>query len=367
MAVDAHDFVARMSADEFGIVLCGADGFDSTAKAVGAYTNVFRERFSAGSGGEERLLDVGACIGVSRFPQDGASYEQLVRHASVALGVAKERGASTTLLFDAPMQAILDASHLRFIELSEAIANDQLVLAYQPTFDLATREIVGAEALVRWDHPVRGRLPPLEFIEFAERNGLMGPLSRWVLDRVARDVSRRDVRLPPGFRVYFNLGAAMLDDVPFIARLNEVLLATPGLAAYLGVEVTESAAMQNVERSVNTIELFRRWGLSVAIDDFGTGHSSLAYLKQLTVDVVKIDRSFISGLPEDDRDAALAETLLRIIDRFAFKTLAEGIETEAQAAWLLAHGCRLGQGYLVARPAPFDELLARIRPLGATA
>jgi EAL domain-containing protein (putative c-di-GMP-specific phosphodiesterase class I) len=159
----------------------------------------------------------------------------------------------------------------------------------------------------------------------------------------------------------------MLDDVPFIARLNEVLLATPGLAAYLGVEVTESAAMQNVERSVNTIELFRRWGLSVAIDDFGTGHSSLAYLKQLTVDVVKIDRSFISGLPEDDRDAALAETLLRIIDRFAFKTLAEGIETEAQAAWLLAHGCRLGQGYLVARPAPFDELLARIRPLGATA
>jgi diguanylate cyclase (GGDEF)-like protein len=366
-AVDAHDLVARMSADEFGIMLCGADGFDSTAKAVGAYSNVFRERFSAGSGGEERLLDVGACIGVSRFPQDGASYEELVRHASVALGVAKERGASTTLLFDAPMQAILDASHLRFIELSEAIAKDQLVLAYQPTFDLATREIVGAEALVRWDHPVRGRLPPLEFIEFAERNGLMGPLSRWVLDRVARDVSRRDVSLPAGFRIYFNLGAAMLDDVPFIARLNEVLLTTPGLVAHLGVEVTESAAMQNVERSVNTIELFRRWGLSVAIDDFGTGHSSLAYLKQLTVDVVKIDRSFISGLPEDDRDAALAETLLRIIDRFAFKTLAEGIETEAQAAWLLAHGCRLGQGYLVARPAPFDELLGRIRPLGATA
>jgi len=115
--------------------------------------------------------------------------------------------------------------------------------------------------------------------------------------------------------------------------------------------------MENVERSMYTIELFRRWGLSVAIDDFGTGYSSLSYLKQLTVDVIKIDRSFVMGLPNDERDVALTEMLLRIVDRFGFTTLAEGIETEAQAAWLLQHGCLLGQGYLIARPGPFDALL----------
>jgi EAL domain-containing protein (putative c-di-GMP-specific phosphodiesterase class I) len=258
------------------------------------------------------------------------------------------------------MEVIVEESHLRYVELSEAIAGDQLALVYQPTFELASRKAVGAEALVRWDHPERGRLSPADFVDFAERNGLMGALSRWVLDRVVRDVTREGVTFAPDFRVFFNLGAEMLADVPFIAYLKDVLRRTPHVAAHLGVEVTETAAMENVERSMDTIDLFRRWGLHVAIDDFGTGHSSLSYLKQLTVDVVKIDRSFVMGLPDDPRDAVLADMLLGVSESFGFATVAEGIETEEQAAWLLAHGCRFGQGYLVAKPASFEELLARL-------
>jgi EAL domain-containing protein (putative c-di-GMP-specific phosphodiesterase class I) len=152
----------------------------------------------------------------------------------------------------------------------------------------------------------------------------------------------------------------MLDDIGFITELNEALRADDRLVDRLFIEVTETAAMENVERSMNTIDLFRKWGIMVAIDDFGTGYSSLSYLKELRVDVIKIDRSFIAGLPGDERDTAVTEMLLRVIDRFGFATLAEGIETEAQAAWLLEHGCRFGQGFLVARPKPFDEMLERM-------
>jgi EAL domain-containing protein (putative c-di-GMP-specific phosphodiesterase class I) len=220
---------------------------------------------------------------------------------------------------------------------------------------------------VRWDHPQRGRLAPSEFIDFAERNGLIAPLSSWVLARVARDLASAGP-LPAGFRLYFNVAPQMLDDIPFITAVHDVLKADPVLAAHLGVEVTETAAMQNVERSMNTIALFRSWGLHVAIDDFGTGYSSLSYLKQLEVDMVKIDRSFVSGLPNDERDGEVTEMLLRIIARFGFSTLAEGIETEAQAAWLTEHGCRFGQGYLVAKPDTFVELLDRMGlPVAAAA
>jgi diguanylate cyclase (GGDEF)-like protein len=356
------DLVTRMSADEFGILMRRAGLRSAAAAAITRYAEFFLEPLLAGDHSVTRKPKVGASIGVSRFPDDGDSVEELVRRAAVALDVAKSGGGSTTTIFDTSMEAMFEESQVRLAELNEAFARDQFALVYQPTFDLASREFVGAEALVRWDHPVRGRLSPAEFLGFAERNGLMGLLSRWVLARVTRDVREYRAFLPPGFRVYFNLTAQMLDDVPFISKLNETLRETPGLSEHLGVEVTETAAMENVERSMYTIELFRRWGLSVAIDDFGTGYSSLSYLKQLTVDVIKIDRSFVMGLPADERDAALTEMLLRITDRFGFVTLAEGIETEAQAAWLLAQGCRLGQGYLIAKPGPFEQLVRREKP-----
>jgi diguanylate cyclase (GGDEF)-like protein len=364
-AVAELDLVSRIGADEFGILLRGAGSRASAALGAAPYSELFREPFRIGIPEKLGMIGVGASIGVARFPSDGRSVQDLINRATVALNVAKSGGGASTMVFDDEMEAIVQESHLRIVELSEGIARDQLALVYQPTFDLATRVFVGAEALVRWDHPVRGRLSPAEFIEFADRNGLMAPLTTWVFDRVVRDVGRSEGSLPPGFRIYFNLAARMLDNVPFISKLNELFRASPELAGHIGVEITETAAMENVERSMYTIELFRRWGLSVAIDDFGTGYSSLSYLKHLTVDVIKIDRSFVMSLPDDERDAALADMLLRISDRFGFVTLAEGIETQAQATWLLEHGCRLGQGYLIARPGPFAELLTQIKKQSA--
>jgi EAL domain-containing protein (putative c-di-GMP-specific phosphodiesterase class I) len=282
-----------------------------------------------------------------------------MRRADVALDVAKKRGKATTVVFDFAMESIAEEARTRVEELTEAIASGQLALVYQPTFDLATRAIVGAEALVRWDHPVRGRLLPAEFIDLAERTGLIAPLSRWVCDRVVRDLSSIG-ELPATFRVYFNVAAQQLEDAPFISHVKELLQSNPRLAEHLGIEVTESVVMENVERSMTTLNLFRRWGLTVAIDDFGTGYSSLSYLKRLTVDIIKIDRSFVMGLPDDERDCAITEMLLRMTARFEYAALAEGIETAGQLAWLLEHGCRYGQGYLIARPEPFEHLLDKL-------
>jgi diguanylate cyclase (GGDEF)-like protein len=357
-SVSSEDLVARMSADEFGLLIRNSLLTGQTGE-LQRYGDLFHTPFHTGDRDGTQLLSIGASIGGACYPLDGANAEDLMRKADVALTVAKDRGGSSAIMFDSKMGEILEEEHLRVIELSDAIAQDQLALVYQPTFDLATRAIIGAEALVRWDHPERGRLPPGDFIDFAERNGLIGAVTRWVLRRVVHDVSSA-VTLPSNVRIYFNVAAQMLGDVSFIAELNEAIRGDGQLVDHLGIEVTETAAMENVERSMNTIDLIRKWGIKVAIDDFGTGYSSLSYLKELRVDVIKIDRSFITGLPDDERDTAVAEMLLRITDRFGFATLAEGIETEAQAAWLLQHGCRYGQGFLVARPESFDEMLGRM-------
>jgi len=355
-----NDVVARFRGDEFGIVMTNVASPQALLVALDAYSDLFRAPIPVGTGAGSRSLRVGVSIGAARFPEHGPTAEDLMRRADVALGVAKANGGSTTILFDEGMEALLEETRLRIIELTDAIAQDQLELAYQPTFDLVNREIVGAEALIRWQHPERGYLSPAEFVPLAERNGMIGPLSRWVFHRVMRDLATMQ-DIEPGFRLYFNLAAENLEDIQFITEMNDALESKRELVPHLGIEVTEATAMQNVERSMRSIDILRAMGVAVAIDDFGTGYSSLSYLKRLTVDKVKIDRSFIAGLPHDERDAALTEMMLRIIDRFGFVSLAEGIETEAQVAWLIEHGCRFGQGYLMARPRPFEELVGRLK------
>jgi diguanylate cyclase (GGDEF)-like protein len=362
-AVGDGDLVARMGGDEFGVLIRGVSTVESGRLRLERYAHRFLTPFHTGDRLGTQMLRVGASIGAARFPADGATAEDLMLCADAALAAAKSRGGSSMQMFDAQMEALMQQSHLRVVELADAIAGGQLDLVYQPTFDLATRAMTGAEALIRWDHPERGRLLPVDFIPLAERNELITPLTRCVIARIIRDLTHGPA-LPKGFRVYFNISAQTLGDARFVAELKETLTEHDGLAAHLGVEMTETAAMDDVESATDTIDLLRRWGLYVAIDDFGTGYSSLSYLKKLSVDVIKIDRTFVTGLPDDEGDGAITEMLLRITDRFGFKTLAEGIETEAQVAWLLAHGCRAGQGFLLAKPDTYASLLRRlVRPL----
>jgi EAL domain-containing protein (putative c-di-GMP-specific phosphodiesterase class I) len=181
------------------------------------------------------------------------------------------------------------------------------------------------------------------------------PLTAWVVHRIARDLAGQ--ALPPAFRCYFNVTATVLEDKAFLAGLEDELRASPGLGARLGLEVTESELMSDVERAIEALDAVRALGLLVAIDDFGTGYSSLSYLKRLPVDTVKLDRSFIDGLPDNPGDVALAEMFMELTRRFALVSVAEGIENERQAQWLAAHGCMVAQGFLFSRPVPFERLV----------
>jgi diguanylate cyclase (GGDEF)-like protein len=355
------DLVARLSGDEFGILIRSSGGVPIDV-VLAPYLAPFNEPFHTGDRDGTRVLSLQACLGAARFPDDGNTPEELIHAAGTALHVAKDRGARESVVYERSMEQHIERLRAASSEIAGAIKNDQLRLVYQPTFELASRAIVGAEALIRWDHPERGEIFPIDFIPAAEKYGLIGDISRWVFHQLVRDLETH--ALPAGFRCYFNLSTQDIEDGAFVAILTKAFIEKPHLSDMIGVEITESGIMKNVERSRATLDLIRRLGVRVAIDDFGTGHSSLSYLKQLQVDMIKIDRSFVAGLPSNETDAALSETMINIAGRLHLITLAEGIEIEAQCAWLLAHGCTYGQGYLIARPLAIDalETLARRRP-----
>jgi diguanylate cyclase (GGDEF)-like protein len=360
-ALDDRDLVARLYGDRFAIIMRDIDD-RSRLERIAAYAELFRHPFHTGDREGTRMLSLTASIGTALYPADGQSPDDLLSSAEVALDTAKQRGGDVVVHFEAQMTESRLQRSLKVTELAHAIDRGELTLAYQPTFDLAGRRISGAEALVRWNHPTRGLIPPNDFITFAEQNGLIGRLSRWVVDRVITDLATLRA-LPAEFRCYVNLASAQVDDLAFIGELETRLRFSPRIARHLGVEITETTAMINTTSSMYALDRFRKLGLKIAIDDFGTGYSSLSYLKRLPVDIIKIDRSFVAGLPNDTKDVALCELLLQMAQRLEITALAEGIETEAQLAWLRARGCKFGQGYLVAKPMPFRELAERLRPL----
>jgi len=357
--IDTENVVARLNGDEFGVLLRWAPNAKAQFSTnVERYLARFDEPFHCGDRDGTRMLAVKASAGYSLFPGHGTTTEDLMRSADVAVEIAKERGGACAVVFDSTMAQIIERRGIAVADLTRGLANDEFRLVYQPTFDLENRRIIGAEALIRWDHPELGELLPGEFIPMAEQTGAIASLSLWVLSRITRDIS--SIPLPSQFRCYFNLSAPDLADFRFARSLTDSLAQNPGLADSLGIEITETTAMQNVERALNTIAIIRSLGVRIAIDDFGTGYSSLSYLKRLPVDLIKIDRAFVMGLPDDDRDVALAEALIGICDRFNVTALAEGIESESQRKWLFAHGCRFGQGHLLSKPMTFDELVRRL-------
>ncbi len=358
--ISEFDFVARVSGDRFAMLVYDVDTETAAAHHTQAYQNRFRQPFQTGDGEHARLHSIGASFGLTLFPHHGDDAEDLMRRALFALENAKKAGGGRREFFRQAMEDSFERRRVVRDELLAGVAADQFVLAYQPTFDLATGSVRGAEALVRWNHPLQGMLLPGQFVPMAEKdNEAIGALGRWVMARAVRDLATLD-DVPPGFCCYINVSPLQLRETSFFAALRAEIVAAPHVATCLGVEVTESAAMENIEQCIANLQALRELGLRVALDDFGTGYSSLAQLKRMPLNVVKIDQSFVRGLPIDPHDAVLCEAMISIADRFGFATLAEGIETPEQAAWLRDHGCRYGQGYHFGRPASFADLERRL-------
>jgi diguanylate cyclase len=343
--------VSRLGGDEFAVLLPGGDlpaarGLaDRILAAVAEPVPMLA-----------RTVSVRASIGIAVAPDPSPD---LMRDADLALYSAKEHGKGCHRVFEASLAAAVAERTRLEADLADAIAGGQLEVAYQPVVDLGTGATVGAEALVRWCHPGRGPLLPAGFLPVAEELGLLPDIDRWVLATACEQAAAWRVARP-GFRVGVNLSAAYLATGTVTADVARVLAATGLPGAALTVEVTETALGADVDRAAAAFSGLRSLGVRVALDDFGVGYSSLAYLRRLPVDTIKIDRSFIQDLDTSDADTTLVRTVITLARDLGLRCVAEGVETAGHAARLRALGCGLAQGYHFTpplRPAVLDRLL----------
>jgi len=317
-------------------------------------------------------VSVRASIGIAaaRPGEVGApkSGEELMRNADVAMYMAMEAGKGRYQLFEPAMHdTALRRLELK-ADLQRAIDNDEFVLYYQPVIELETGAIIGLEALIRWNHPERGLVPPLEFIPLAEETGLIVPIGGWVIKESCRQAVLLHDRLPmePPLHMAVNLSARQLQRQEIVGEIEEILTETgldPGL---LILEITESVMMKDVKLSVQRLTELKEIGVKLAVDDFGTGYSSLNYIQQFPVDILKVDKSFVDAVSTDPRKSALTATIIKLASDLELLPVAEGIERADQLEQLLDLHCDLGQGFYFAKPLPMegiDELLAARRAL----
>jgi diguanylate cyclase (GGDEF)-like protein len=346
------EIVGRFGGDVFGIYVPVPESPEHVHARLRAFSDVFAHPFSTGDRGGREFIARTACIGIAVAPHDGTQFEAILSKADTALVTARERGYGSTVFYVAGMEAEAQRRAAFHNELSEAIAGDQFILHYQPHVEIASGRVAGCEALIRWNHPTRGLLPPGLFIPFAERTGLIASIDAWVMRNALATAAGLSERRP-GFRLYFNLSGRQAGDPKLVRAFIDAARSGVPLGN-IGVEITETDAMRDVDATRHVCRALRRLNVRVAIDDFGTGYSSLSSLKRLPVDIVKIDRTFVSGMLSDRHDATITETIIAIADQFDFETLAEGAEQAAEIAWLGARGCRYVQGYGICQPLPLE-------------
>jgi diguanylate cyclase (GGDEF)-like protein/PAS domain S-box-containing protein len=361
-AVRTSDTVSRMGGDEFVILLSEVAHAGDAGVKAGKILSALSAPFEI----EQNTLRVTASIGVTTYPEDGQSAELLIRNADLAMYQAKEKGRSNYQFFEKGMN--VRAVERQSIEgdLRYALERDEFVMHYQPKIDLKTGAITGVEALVRWQHPERGLVGPLQFISIAEDCGLMLPIGKWVLRESCRQAKAwQDAGLPP-IEIAVNVSSVEFRNDEFLEGISKILKETGLEARYLELELTETVLMQHAEFSVPLLQKLKVMGVRLAIDDFGTGYSSLSYLRQFPIDTLKVDQSFIHEINAETDEATIISAVINMGCRMRHRVIAEGVETAEQLAFLRAHGCDEGQGYYFARPMPALET-AKLLELGMAA
>ena len=351
------DTLARLGGDEFAVLLHDLGGDQERAGAVaGRVANKLLGALQAPIHLGDKTLAVTASLGITLFRDHGTTLDAILQQADMALFQAKEAGRNTLSFFDPAMQVRLQARARLEADLREALPRGELRLHYQVQVGAAGR-VSGVEALLRWQHPERGLVSPGEFIPLAEENRLIVPIGHWVLEAACHQLAAwaADPRTA-SLTVSVNVSPRQFREPDFADRVLTAIDTSGAPAAQLKLEVTESLFVQDREDARAKMLRLRERGITFALDDFGTGYSSLAYLKRLPLDQLKIDQSFVRGLPEDEASAAIVASTIALSRSLGLEVIAEGVETAAQQDWLLAHGCRAFQGYLFGRPVPVEAL-----------
>jgi predicted signal transduction protein with EAL and GGDEF domain len=295
-------------------------------------------------------VHVTASIGVAMSPEDAGDAESLIKHADAAMYRAKQAGRNGVVSYSADFDDAASSGLTIHAGLARALSRGELSLQYQPQVDVASKRMVGLEALLRWTSPELGRVSPADFIPVAEETGLIVDIDRWVLRAACAQHKAWAAEGLEAPRVAVNLSGVSFRHGELVATVEETLRSAQLAPEHLEIELTEGIVMHDASKVIKTLDDFRKMGVRVALDDFGTGYSSLSYLKRFKIDALKIDRSFVSGLPDSTDDAAIARLIVSMANVLGMSTIAEGVETHEQARFLESVGCTTIQGYLYSRP-----------------
>ncbi len=348
------DTVARQGGDEFIILLPALKNPSDAELIANKLLACFNAPFVAG----EHELFISASIGASIYPDDGTDVATLVKNADAAMYRSKLKGRNRIERYTHDLTAQASARVLLEQELRRALERGQLSLSYQPKISLKDHSLVGAEALIRWNHPELGNIPPDRFIVLAEENGMIIPIGDWVLEHACHQLNAWKQIYEPFGPVSVNLSGTQLRQPALLARIQELLTSYSLEPGGLQLEITENFIMSQTEEALDVLHKLKQMGVQLAIDDFGTGYSSLSYLKRLPLNTLKIDQSFIRGLPDDVDDVAIVRAIIALGRSMQLTIIAEGVETQAQQDFLAKEGCEQIQGYIVSVPLSADEFAA---------
>jgi diguanylate cyclase (GGDEF)-like protein len=341
------DTLGRLGGDEFVLLLDDIAAVDDVNQLAQRILDAVAAPFSLGG----ETIHVSGSIGISQFPADGADATTLLKHADAAMYRAKEFGRNNFQFYSADMSSRAMERFTLENSLRGAFTRGEFLLHYQPQIDVFDGTVIGAEALLRWQHPTSGLIPPDKFIPLLEDVGLIVAVGEWVLQEGCRQLAKWHQRGWSELHMAVNLSSRQFDDADLEVKIREALASSGVDARYLVLEITETVMMRHGTSTPEKLRRLRALGVQIAIDDFGTGYSSLSYLSRLPVDVLKIDRSFIRDIPEDANDTVIAKTIIAMAQSLNLDLVAEGVETTAQREFLISQGCTLMQGFLLGRPA----------------
>ncbi|GAB4384057.1 MAG: hypothetical protein Kow00121_47050 [Elainellaceae cyanobacterium] len=351
------DVVARWGGDEFTLLLPYLNSAEDITKIAGRILEQLALPFHL----DDQDLYITASLGIALFPYDGEDAETLLKHADAAMYQAKQLGKNNYQLYIEELNTRTLKQFTLESDLRRAIANEEFLLYYQPQIDIQTGQVIGLEALLRWQHPQLGFVSPAEFIPLAEETGLICPIGNWVIQTACRQNQRwQSIGLPP-IRIAVNLSAQQFHQTNLINVIMQALKVADLPPEYLEVEITESAAMRNVEFTISVLQQLQQIGVKIAIDDFGTGYSSLSVIKHFPLHILKIDRSFVQDAVRNHSDAAIAKTIVALGKGLGLQVLAEGVENQEQLDFLRAIRCDSAQGYLFSKPIPASQIAYLLR------
>jgi len=354
---DERVIIGYSGGDEFMVCQQHVENVDDVIYLLGQIKQCFADEFEV----QGQYHGITATMGVAVYPQSGLDADTLLRNADIALYRAKDQGRNTYQFYTEGMQE-REVIRLELDkDISEALAKDEFVLYFQPQLDLRDSTIKSVEALIRWHHPRRGLVPPMDFIPLAEESGRITDIGRWVVMAACKQLAAwRDTPFSH-LRIAVNLSGRELDDEHIVDHIQSSLEANGVPPDQLEVELTEEIFIQNIEHNMNQLTRLNQLGVHLAIDDFGVGYSSLGYLRDFPVDLLKIDRSFITNVIERHDDAVITRAVINLAHNLGIEVVAEGVETAEQLRFLKNHRCDLIQGYFISRPVPADELEKALR------